>query len=164
MKSASFLIVSAILVLTSCGRGESEPGAASLGKKPGAALEAKTDAPSTEKPVQKPKKDKAATISGKAVLDAEPDAGSAPEGKVSLTLGDGDELKGSLKFASNSLVLSGVKQGDNLRLWAAHNSENPDEVRRGYLFARAGKGGYEGVFAISGNGGKPAIKGKWSVE
>ena len=103
------------------------------------------------------------TISGKAVYDTELYRGPATEGHFTLTLHKTGRLNGTLSFADRSFCLTGIKEGDRLRLWASREADDVLGAQRGFLFGSAQNGGYEGVFALSGNGGEPRLGGTWSA-
>jgi hypothetical protein len=82
--------------------------------------------------------------------------------KVELSLMENDRLVGRLTLDGKPLVLGGLKDGENMRLWAVAGAGG-DDVRRGVLFATAQGSRFEGNLSISGNGGEPVFTGTWSV-
>ncbi|MCP4197167.1 MAG: hypothetical protein GY762_08455 [Proteobacteria bacterium] len=100
-------------------------------------------------------------ITGKARYDAELGDDQPEEGRVVLLVRENGTVKGTLSLSSVSVALSGIKEGDNVRVWASPIGDSPDGMRRGFLFGRTQKGRYEGFFAISGNGGEPSLEGTW---
>ncbi len=112
----------------------------------------------------KPQKPEAKKITGKAYLRAVPDAGAPIEGEVNLTFGARDEVTGTLAISDSRLELRGIREKDNLRLWTVSENRTPEQVRRGYLFARLQDEKYQGEIAISGNGAVPVLRGTWSAD
>jgi|GEM_PF-6324373 len=81
---------------------------------------------------------------------------------VALDVMPDDQVRGTLTLAGKPLSVHGIKRGENLRLWVLGDEGDPAIVRRGYLLGYLKGDKVRGSFAISGNGGEPAIKGTWA--
>lgn len=162
MKYTSVLVVLWAVVAIGCTKGDPKPSAEPGGevnevpsRNPAAVESSQLPARATPGAEQKQ------TVKGKAVVQGT-DGAEGGEGDITLTLSDRGEVSGSLAIGELVLGIQGVKEGDNLRLWAVNENEDGDNVRRGFVFAQLLDGRYGGDFALSGNGGKPSLRGTWS--
>ncbi len=159
---ARTLLLFGFFATAACGQKDPPPPA----PEPTAATNEKTaQEPSPESTAAAmPQKTDKEKISGKVHFRTESDAGAPIEGELSLTFGARDEVMGTLTIPNARLELRGVREQDNLRLWAVSENRDPELVRRGYLFASLQGKKYQGEIAISGNGAAPVLRGTWSTD
>ncbi len=164
MRRGIFLLAWCVFAALGCGTGEKEPvlntGSAQSETSKESNKPGKTP---VSPPALDPKKDSGKTVTGKATWDAVRDGGQAQDGNIRLVLSDTGDVTGSLSLEGVPISLTGVKQQDTLRLWAALETEDLKAVRRGYMFGIAKDGLIEGFFTISGNGGEPRLSGSWNA-
>ncbi len=159
-----FVMSVVVLVAFACS-GKSDQGERAGGESSAKKVEAnpeKAGASPTGKIVKPVKEPATPKVSGKAVLAVKSDAGPAGEGDVQIKLGDGDAATGMLTIGGEQYPMSGMKQGDHLRLWIASGEGDANKVRRGYLVGVGTGKQFKGTFALSGNGGEPSLNGTWT--
>jgi hypothetical protein len=155
------------LILLACSGEKGSPAASSKGERP---------EPAREQAVQQraePSSGEASkqAVTGQPVRRIEARATTEPvEGQeaqpleVSLAVMPDDQVQGTLTLAGRPLSVHGIKEGETLRLWVSGGESDPTAVRRGYVVGTLEGDKLTGAFAISGNGGAPALKGRWVSE
>lgn len=162
MKWAFVLCVPLVISGVCCSPGNPEQPAAEA-KNEEAAKQGYGEATEISKHREPLPEDVGDAIIGKAVCDTKLQNGPSGEGRLSLILHKTGNLNGTLSFTNNSFSLTGIKEGDHLRIWASVEGDDALGVRHGFLFGSAQNGDYEGFFALSGNGGEPRLEGAWSA-
>jgi hypothetical protein len=144
MRGASIAICSlACLALLGCGE-DAKKQAPAGPPAPAARAAAKAPAP-TPAPVP------AATgpaISGRASL-----GDPAQQGELSLSIGGDDRVTGALTLGASRLELTGLRDGDALRVWLTRPCDAATDIPRGTLYGTKTAKGWAGTITLAGNGG-----------
>jgi hypothetical protein len=162
MKTAAFVVPVALLV-GACGSSDEkeverqpQPARAEAEKRT-EAEQAKTDAGAKE--AKTAEDDGPEEISCEVTLEI--DGGAAPETRLSLAIDESESVGGTLVLAGDELRVSGRIEGDDLRCWLTEKSVDAGTVRRGVLLGSRAGDKLSGTFALSDDGAKHSLSGKW---
>ncbi len=160
MKYVTLLVMSSVLLIA-CKSGEpsprpeqSEPRAPEKAAPP---LPEKAPPPKEMSPVDAPVK----TALKASAKVHEPAEGMPKTFELALDIREDNTVNGSVKVQGDALTISGRLDGTALRLWALGPKNGM--LRGGYFIGELKDGKAEGTFALSGNGGAPALKGTWGT-
>jgi hypothetical protein len=158
MRRVVLPIVLLFVLAAACGKARpEEEGADKTGP-----VGAEKDTVAAEKPATAPEepvsKDK--VLTGKAIPTV--DGGPAGEAELTLTVAEDNSVTGKLSL-NGEHRLTGIVDGDKLRVWIRGGGSEPESVRRGQLVGDAAGDGYKGTFSVSGHGGVSPVQGTFAV-